>query len=71
MGQNEKTAEKKQGKLKTWFQGLKAEFSKIVWTDRDTLIKQTIVVLVITIILAVIISIMDVGILQCINLLID
>ena len=49
---------------------LKAEFNKIVWTDRDTLMKQSVVVIVITVILGVIISVMDAGILECINLLI-
>ncbi|WP_347562000.1 preprotein translocase subunit SecE [Ruminococcus sp. AM42-11] len=55
---------------KSWFQGLKAEFNKIVWTDRDTLMKQSVVVIVITVILGAIISVMDAGILECINLLI-
>jgi preprotein translocase subunit SecE len=63
----EKTAEKNK---KSFFQGVKAEFKKIVWTDRPTLIKQTGVVVVVTVILGVIISIMDAGILQVINLLI-
>ena len=30
---------------KSWFQGLKSEFNKIVWTDKATLAKQTVVVL--------------------------
>ena len=55
---------------KSWFQGLQSEFEKIVWTDRDTLMKQSVVVIVITVILGVIISVMDAGILECINLLI-
>ena len=55
---------------KSWFQGLQSEFKKIVWTDRNTLIKQTIVVVIVTIILGVLISIMDAGILEGINLLI-
>ena len=64
-----KTAKVKEPK-KSWFQGLKAELNKIVWTDRDTLMKQSVVVIVITVILGVIISVMDAGILECINLLI-
>ena len=60
-----KTAKAKEPK-KSWFQGLKAEF----WTDRDTLMKQSVVVIVITVILGAIISVMDAGILECINLLI-
>ena len=55
---------------KSWFDGVKAEFRKIVWTDRPTLIKQTIVVTVVTILLGALISIIDAGILQCLNFLI-
>ncbi len=55
---------------KSWFQGVKAEFNKIVWTDRNTLAKQTVVVVVVTAILSVIISVMDAGILQAVSLLI-
>ena len=54
---------------KNWFQGLRSEFKKIVWTDRPTLAKQAVAVTVITIILAVMISIMDSAILEGINLL--
>ncbi len=54
---------------KSWFQGVKSEFNKIVWTDRDTLMKQSVVVVVVTVILGVIISDMDAGILEGINLL--
>ena len=64
----EKSADKSQ--KKGFFQGDQAEFKKIIWTDRPTLIKQTIVVLIVTILLGVIISVMDAGILECINLLI-
>jgi preprotein translocase subunit SecE len=67
MQEKSKASDKSQ--KKGWFQGLQAEFRKIVWTDRNTLIKQTIVVVIVTIILGVLISIMDAGILECINLL--
>lgn len=63
----EKSAGK--GQKKSWFQGLQSEFKKIVWTDRNTLVKQTVAVVVITVILAVIISVMDAAILEGINLL--
>ena len=55
---------------KSFFQGVKAEFNKIIWTDRNTLVKQTGVVVAVTVLLSVIISIMDAGILQAINLII-
>ena len=67
MQEKEKSAGK--GQKKSWFQGLQSEFKKIVWTDRDTLVKQTVAVVVITVILGVLISVMDAGILEIINLL--
>lgn len=67
MADKEKTTGKVQ--KRSWFQGVKAEFNKIIWTDKKTLIKQTIAVVVITIILGVIISLLDSGILAGINLL--
>ena len=57
------------GQKGNWCQGLKSEFKKIVWVDRPTLVKQTIAVVIITVILAVIISVMDSAILEGINLL--
>lgn len=68
MQEKEKSAGK--GQKKSWFQGLQSEFKKIVWTDRNTLVKQTVAVVAITVILSVIISIMDAGILEGINLLV-
>ena len=67
MQEKEKAAGK--GQKGSWFQGLKSEFKKIVWVDRPTLVKQTIAVVIITVILAVIISVMDSAILEGINLL--
>ena len=66
MQEKEKSAGK--GQKRNWF-GLQSEFEKIVWTDRPTLAKQTVVVVIITIILAAVISVMDSGILECINFL--
>ena len=54
---------------KSWFQGIQSEFEKIVWTDRNELIKQTIVVVCVSIVLCVLISVMDSFILEGINLL--
>ena len=64
---NEKSADKSQ--KKSWFQGLQSEFRKIVWTDRNTLIKQTVVVVLVSIVLCLLISVMDSVILEGINLL--
>ena len=54
----EKKPEKKQHKVSYW-KGLKAEFKKIVWPDRETVTKQTIVVLAVSLILGVLIGVMD------------
>ena len=64
--------EKAAGKQKkgSWFEGLQSEFKKIIWPDKGTLVKQTIAVVVITVILGGIISLFDSAILQGINLLV-
>lgn len=48
----------KPDKVSFW-KRLKIEFRKIVWTDRPTLIKQTIAVIVISAVICVLISIVD------------
>lgn len=49
-----------QEKKKTsWFKGLKAEFKKIVWPNRETLTKETAAVLFISVLLGVVISVLD------------
>ena len=50
---------KSKGSVKKWFAGLKAEFSRIIWPDKATIIRQTVVVVVITIIVGVLISLID------------
>ena len=44
---------------KSWFKGLKAEFKKIIWPDKDSLVKQSAAVVVITIILGTVIALLD------------
>ena len=46
-------------KGKSWFKGLKAEFNKIIWEDRETVGKQAVSVVVISLILGLIITIVD------------
>ncbi|HHU73421.1 MAG TPA: preprotein translocase subunit SecE [Clostridiales bacterium] len=58
MGEIANTTTEKAPK-KSWFKGFKAEFKKIVWPDRETLTKQTIAVVIVTIILGIIISLLD------------
>ena len=44
---------------KSFVKGVKAEFSKIVWPDQETVGKQTVVVLAVTAVLGLIIAVLD------------
>ena len=68
---NEQKASKtpKAPKVK-FFDGVKAEFKKIIWADNNTLAKQTSVVVVVTAVLGVLISLIDSVVLQLVNLII-
>lgn len=50
---------KGEGRFKTWWKGLKSEFSKIIWLNRKTVIKQTVIVIVVTFIVGVLITVID------------
>lgn len=67
MSRNDSTA--KQSKLSLFWKGVKAEFKKIIWPDRDTLVKQLIAVLCVTFVVAVLIAIIDFGAQNLIELL--
>lgn len=56
---------------KSWFEGLKAEFKKIIWLDRKTLGKQTVAVIIVSVIVGVIIAVLDLGIQQGIDILVN
>ena len=47
------------GLKKSWFDGLKAEFRKIIWPDQKTLVKQTGAVVAVSIVLGMIIAVLD------------
>lgn len=55
---------------KNWFKGLKSEFKKIVWTDKKTLGKQTVAVVVISVIMCLLITLVDSAVLELVNLII-
>lgn len=64
-------AETKDTKAKTpFFTGLKAEFKKIIWPTKDDLTKQTVAVVVISVILGVIITLLDTAVQFGINFLV-
>lgn len=44
---------------KSWFKGVKSEFKKILWLDRESLTKQSIAVITVTVVLGVVIYLLD------------
>lgn len=52
-------ANEKTPAVKSWFKGLKAEFKKIIWPDKESLAKQTVAVVIITAVLALVIALLD------------
>ncbi len=63
-------AEKEAKKKTSFCTGVKAEFCKISWPSRPTLLKQTALVTFISIVLGIIISVVDSAALQLLRLLI-
>ena len=50
---------KKEAQKKSWFKGLKAEFRKIIWPDKETLAKQAAAVVSVSVVLGAIIAVID------------
>jgi preprotein translocase subunit SecE len=67
---SDKAAKTEKKAKSSFFKGLKGEFKKIIWTDKKTLVKQTIAVLLISAILCVIITLVDSGALALVDLMI-
>lgn len=44
-----------------FFDGVKAEFQKITWPDKDSLLKQSIAVVAISLVVGAIIAVLDFG----------
>lgn len=51
--------EKKVGK-KSFFQGVKSEFKKIIWPDKKSVARQTVAVIAISVFLGALISVLDI-----------
>ena len=48
-----------QSKPVSFFEGLKAEFKKVIWPDKMEIVKQTITVSVVSIVLGLLIALID------------
>jgi preprotein translocase subunit SecE len=43
----------------SWFAGLKAEFAKIIWPERNSVVRQTIAVVAVSVVTGLIIALLD------------
>lgn len=48
-----------EAKKTSWFKGMKAEFKRISWPTKDTLTKETVAVVAISVLLGVVITVID------------
>ncbi len=55
-----KTEKAEKAQKSSWFKGMKAEFKKIIWPDKNTLAKQTAAVVTVSVLLGLLISVIDV-----------
>ena len=55
---------------KNFFKGLKAEFNKIIWPDKDSLRKQSVVVMIVTVLMGITIAVLDLIIKYGLNIII-
>lgn len=54
MGETENKAQKQ-----SWFNGLSAEFKKIIWPDKKSLGRQTTAVIAVSVVLGLVIALLD------------
>ena len=60
MSNEEKASKAPKAPTVKFFDGVKAEFKKIIWPDKDTLLKQSVAVVIVSIIMGAIIALIDV-----------
>ena len=56
MGQNEKV---EKAPKTSWFSGLKSEFQKIIWPEKQSVIRQTLAVIAVSVVTGLIIALLD------------
>ena len=61
-------AAKKSG---SWFKGLKAEYKKIIWPGKDEITRQTVAVVLVSLVVGVIIAVLDMGLQYGIDFIIN
>jgi preprotein translocase subunit SecE len=58
MGEMANTTTEK-AKKNSWFKAIKSEFKKIVWPDKESLTRESIAVIAVTIVLGLVIYVLD------------
>ena len=53
-----------------WFKGIKAEFSKIIWPEQKSVVRQTIAVVAVYVVTGLIIALLDWAIQHGVNFLV-
>ena len=69
MGETTANTTQEKAPKKSWFKGLKSEFKKISWPDKETLVKESAAVIIITVILGIVIALVDMAINNGVNLI--
>ena len=59
MGETTANTTQEKAPKKSWFKGLKSEFKKISWPDKNSTFKQSVAVVSISIVVGIIIAILD------------
>ncbi len=62
MGETTANTTQEKAPKKSWFKGLKSEFKKITWPDKETLVKESAAVIVITVVLGFVIALVDMAV---------
>ena len=68
MGETENTSK---APKENWFAGLKAEFKKIIWPTKESLAKQTTAVVIVSVVVGLIITVMDLFIQHGVDILVN
>ncbi len=67
----ETKAEVKKTKKPSFFKGVRQEWNKIIWTSREDLVKQTSLVVVISIVMGIMITVVDSAALRLIEMILN
>ncbi len=71
MAENTNAVENAAKKSGSWFKGLKAEFKKIIWPNKEEVRKQTIAVVLISLVVGLVIAVLDMGLQYGIDFIIN